>query len=343
MDDITVKLKNKKEFAAADILKLLLSFVVVAIHTKPLINVDSGIVQAIFKEVICFPVPLFFMCTGFFAFGRKNYFGESNEKQFHITKEQLLKYIKLYIIWTVAYLPVTIWDFVNSGVSLFTALKSIVFGLFLTGEHFYSYQLWYLLGVIYSLVLFLILSKLHCNLKIVGIVCSVLFVIGCVVDFLIDNFRSSFLTDFLLGTIGSGRLFTGAIYIFIGACLPRLKINRIVLVVTLLISEIIVCLIPDNINSIIRIIPISCFLLLVLTLQMTGNSKFFSFIRDTSAFVFYLHMYVFFLYTLIFKEFKYYGFDAFAVSASLSLLISIFISMIKLQIRPQKRIKKSFK
>ena len=50
--------------------------------------------------------------------------------------------------------------------------------------------------------------------------------------------------------------------------------------------------------------------------------KYSYFFRKSSTVMYFTHMMVFFLYTLLFKQFSYFGWDAFLVSVSIPLLLT---------------------
>lgn len=91
----------KIQFDLFDLLRFLLSFVVISIHT---IN-DSdkiGVVKAL-QDI---SVPLFAMTTGFLCM---NTCGYPCRENFDNIKKYELSIIKTYLIWTLLYIPLTIY------------------------------------------------------------------------------------------------------------------------------------------------------------------------------------------------------------------------------------------
>lgn len=136
-----------KRTKGIDVMKVLMAFVVVSIHTTswPLLGL---------KEVA---VPFFFIVSGYFL--HRKITGNRKEDLGAI-REWTLKILKLYLVWTAIYLPFTIYGFLQDGLNLKQSL--ILFGrnLLFVGENFMSWPLWYLLAMIWSGVLAYILRAM---------------------------------------------------------------------------------------------------------------------------------------------------------------------------------------
>lgn len=130
-----------------DLVKILMAFVVVSIHTTtwPLLGI---------REVA---VPYFFIVSGFFLFGKMT--GERTEDLAAI-RTWTLKILKLYLIWTAIYLPFTIYGWVQDGLTWKQALAVFVRNLAFLGQNYLSWPLWYLLSMIWGGVLFYLLRAL---------------------------------------------------------------------------------------------------------------------------------------------------------------------------------------
>ena len=157
-------MENKKTYKIIDIVKLLCAFLVVAIHTEPFRNyiwIERG-----FNIITRFAVPFFFIASGYFLFSK----GYDKEK----IKHQLLRIVKLYLVWSVIYLPVYIINALNNNTGIFNFLLSFFWNGTWT-------QFWYLVATIYAIVIIYFLFPLLKEKGMVILV-SVIYIIGLFVS-----------------------------------------------------------------------------------------------------------------------------------------------------------------
>ena len=136
-----------KRTKGIDVMKVLMAFVVVSIHTTswPLLGL---------KEVA---VPFFFIVSGYFLCRKLT---GDRKADLGIIREWVFKILKLYLIWTAVYLPFTVYGFLQDGLSLKQSLLLFVRNLLFVGENFMSWPLWYLLAMIWSGILAYLLRAL---------------------------------------------------------------------------------------------------------------------------------------------------------------------------------------
>lgn len=216
-----------KEVIGIDCMKFFFAICVVAIHTHPYSNYTSTpfTVERILDILLLCAVPFFFITTGYFI-GKKLSSLFSDEKNESVLKYYLLKYLKLYLIWTIAYLPITLYYYmvISSQKSFGLMLIDFLRGLILLGEHWNSWMLWYLLSMIYALIIFSLIRLLKGSFGVVYVISVVIFILSAVFDcfsnisntgFVIKSFR------FLLGE--NARLFTAPFYVSMGMIIGRIK------------------------------------------------------------------------------------------------------------------------
>ena len=105
-------------------------------------------------DISNFALPFFYACTGYFLIVK------SSEGDLHANlRFRCKKILRIYLIWSAIYLPLTISGCVIEGglnpVYLILCLRNFVF----VGENFYSWTLWYLNGLVFALILIDILFK----------------------------------------------------------------------------------------------------------------------------------------------------------------------------------------
>lgn len=131
-------MKVKKKYAAIDVAKYVSALLVVCIHTYPFFEL-SELLNTYWIQTVCrLAVPFFFVCSGFF------FFRKWDSENPVINQRNLKKYewrlFKIYGIWTLVYLPYTIYDYVHANFR-FYHIFSYIRDLLLNGSY---YHLWFL-------------------------------------------------------------------------------------------------------------------------------------------------------------------------------------------------------
>ena len=159
-------------YTTIDIAKFVLSFLVIVIH--------SNAYQLVNEDICALAVPVFFVFSGFFLY--KSFI--SSNKNINKLKAYLIKVVKLYIVYTLIYIPLTIYGFIIHDVSPLRAVFIFVRQFLFVGENFYSWPLWYLLALIVSV--FIIICLLRYKVRVITIfIISLLFTfIGILINYL---------------------------------------------------------------------------------------------------------------------------------------------------------------
>ena len=97
-------------------MKFVRAIVVVAIHTRPELSFKSTFITELFEALYSIAVPFFFMDSGFLLF-RKIELPLNKEGKVRI-KSYLKRMCKLYLVWTIFYLPLTIYKFLVDTIVL---------------------------------------------------------------------------------------------------------------------------------------------------------------------------------------------------------------------------------
>ena len=121
---------------------------VVAIHTT--VSNPLGV-----KDLA---VPFFFIASGFFLFGKLGS-GTPKEGDAYLLK-WLLRTARLYVIWTLVFLPFTVYGFISYGTPFAKAVAIFFRNIIFVGENYLSWPLWYLLGMLWAGGIIFILRKL---------------------------------------------------------------------------------------------------------------------------------------------------------------------------------------
>ena len=169
----------------ADILKFIFALVVVWIHTGT--NDLHGLVNI--------AVPFFFVMSGFFLFGKIFTQPDSISKQSVLLK-WLKSTIRLYLLWTLIYLPFAIIGFYKEGLPLIKSTVVWLRNVLLVGENYLSWPLWYLLGMIWAGIVILLSIKLRIPFWLLCIGGVILFLAPRILPAVFENkyYLSSFQT-----------------------------------------------------------------------------------------------------------------------------------------------------
>lgn len=178
-----------------DFIKLIASYFVVFIHIS-----FSGLFGELVEDIARFAVPMFFMISGFFAYGNDN----------AKLKAKAINIFKLYLFSAVIYhIRDIIWlikdEGVAEGVSQYIArvtdINNILGAVFLN-DVITSTQIWYLLALLYVYFLQMLLNKIKMSDKGMFIIATVLL---CVHIFLREgllifgfSIPSEYIRNFLL-------------------------------------------------------------------------------------------------------------------------------------------------
>ena len=120
---------------------------VIAIHTNPLVNFNNIYVINFYNFFLSLAVPFFFVTSAYLLFSKMNIpFAFSKNKD--SIKRYIFKILRLYIVWNIIYIPISIFWYLDSDKSLIFSIAHYIRGFFFIGEHFYSWILWYLLSTI---------------------------------------------------------------------------------------------------------------------------------------------------------------------------------------------------
>lgn len=161
---------KKKQLSNVDIMKFILSLMVVCIHTG-VTSLMPAEIEKFFNAIFNLAVPIFFVYSGY-LFAYKNKMDK---------KDKLIKYskhiVKLYILWSLIYLPICIQIYFENGWSIQECLHNYSEGFFKLGQHPYSWQLWYLWSLIFISIVLYIFELLKLGDKVEILICFILFLL----------------------------------------------------------------------------------------------------------------------------------------------------------------------
>ncbi|WFR60047.1 serine racemase VanT catalytic subunit [Anaerocolumna sp. AGMB13025] len=163
------KIIGSKNYDGLDFFRIIAAFLIVAIHTSPLMTFNPTADFIVTRIIARIAVPFFFMVTGFFLLS-----GFMKKGDMAPIKKFLIKTANLYGIAILIYLPINLYAgyFNQKGVA--TVIKDLlVNGTF--------YHLWYLPAVILGVIVTVTLTK-YFKEQTVIILSIVLYILGLLGD-----------------------------------------------------------------------------------------------------------------------------------------------------------------
>lgn len=212
-----------EEYRVLDVMKFVMAIVVVAIHTRPELSFSSLIVRNFFEAVYSIAVPFFFMTSGFLLF-RKISLPLTDEGELRI-KSYLKRMCKLYVLWTIVYLPLTVYGFYLDGISPLKAVVLFFRNFLLVGENYMSWPLWYLLALIVAVSIIYILLKLKVSKEGIVIISIMMALMGVGLDYCKENSLMPQITDLYFTAFLKTRngFFVGFLYVAFGILFSKLE------------------------------------------------------------------------------------------------------------------------
>lgn len=296
-----------KRYIAVDMVKLLFAVVIMLHHIFLQYNISNEISQSI-KYLIALAVPYFFAVSGFFFF-EKIYYGNNDIKK--VTISNIKKIMCMYSVWSLTIIVIKLPAMITNCQSIKSLLVLLVKEVrifLLIGE----YQLWYLVGLIYVLVMFYIFYRKR-KLRyciVVAVVCSIIRLV-CTYNvniFATQNIISKLYNGYMIvfGTFRNG-IFVGFTYFIIGCILSKYKCKitnkmyPLKILALLLIGGLSFIYQYNNANilsEILEMLVVVCILYCVLCVTRDKNAKL---CRDLSSIIYVSHVTMILIVQTLFK------------------------------------------
>ena len=323
---------SDKNFCSVDVCKLFMAYVVIAIHTNPFINIDNQLLVNIFIVLEDFAVPFFFITSGFFL---KISIDKHDGDEFNQYKKYFFKILKMYVVWTLVSLPLTIYGYCISGEGILHCILSYIKYFFFVGKLYNSYHLWYLLALLYAVIFIWLLRKMRFSKYAILVIAIGMYLINECISYLslqidgnIDFINK--IIDIYQYVFNKGGIFTGTVYVCIGMLIAeKMKvINSFVCIVSLVIINVVQFNVNANICSVMNIIEAVFFFMLIMQIKLP-KKEYYTMCRNMSINIYLVHLIVFSVYTiLVIKTPNKLGVDSFvAVSIFSSIIAYIMVKL----------------
>ena len=165
--------QSVKNYNAIDLFKFICAILIISIHQAPF-STYNPILHFFTKDVVArMAVPFFFTTAGYFFFQKIDISKRSNPLEVYNQrfKKYLKHLLKIYLIWTLIYLPLNTW--LRSDSIIRFALLLIRKMLFVGGY----YHLWYLSALVFGIILVYYLLR-YINIRHITIIALGFYLIG---------------------------------------------------------------------------------------------------------------------------------------------------------------------
>lgn len=324
---------SKKNFNSIDLWKLFMAVAVVAIHTNPIVTWTNPAAVGIVVMIEEWAVPFFFIASGFFLFYHMQKPYKENIRRID---GYLWKIIKMYCVWTLLSLPVTIYGYRISGNGLVSCVLSYIKYFLFVGKLYNSYHLWYLLALIYALAAIRFLVKRGLKPMAVSAIAFVVYAVSEMMVWLEKNIdliggaaqKLVFLYQYVFN---SGGVFAGMIYVSAGMLIAYygVRIPKWIGVCAIIAINFGKFFTQAEISRIIMPVEVSILFASLLTVELK-DSGIWKTCRDISTVVYLSHLMIFSIYTiLILGNPNKLGLDSFLVTLIFSILNALLLIRIQ--------------
>lgn len=324
----------KLNYYGLDIGKFLMAIGVVAIHTNPLKDCQNQLLVTVFGNIVTLAVPFFFMASGFLIFQRM---GKDicSQDSLEALKKRTRQFVGIYLVWTLLYLPCAIYSYMLDDYGIIFHLADFIRKFLFLGSNSYSTQLWYVQKFIWAMILLYVLLKKKVSLKRILLLSILAYVSGVWINYMLDIHYETGIAGTLLRYFSSifykAKFLISFLWICVGAVIARKNIRFSGI-------QVILCALIGFFGRIFLPAPFTEFALpfeVIAVFQFflncrLGDWRGFLWARQASTVLYYMHMYFYFVYALLRQDFFYSGPDAFIVSVTGCLLLSIPVIYLKI-------------
>ncbi len=325
---------QKRKYPGIDLIKMIMAIAVVAIHTIPhVFLIDKYGSFTPVDGFINSAVGFFFLAAGFLL-GRKLLTLNTYEEKKKVITDYIKKLFKLYMIWTIVYLPLAVYNYINNHYRPSVAIWDYIQGLIFTGEHFNSWILWYLLSSIVACFFVILMLKINVKESVWIICCVLIFLIGYFLDYMAEGNIGGPLADgiriFLKYSFGNGRILRGVAILPLGVYLSKRKGSIKSGIVLLLIGYLFSLL--GRFGDVPMFFESLGLLFIGINLKLP-DSKIWPLLRRLSTHIYFVHLWVWTVVYMLLYNGKTFGPIPFICTVSVSVVLGLAIIFVSDRIK----------
>ncbi|MDD5021042.1 MAG: acyltransferase [Endomicrobiaceae bacterium] len=161
-------MNNLDRNCSLDIFRYFCALLVVAIHIHPFMDVNYSMGYLATQIIPRIAVPFFFVLSGYYFI--QNLYNNSS------VFKTVRKIFIVYILWSVIYLSIYIFNSISNSVPLIVIIKECMLKFFILGSY---YHLWFFPALFFAMGTVFIAHKLK-FLKLLFIISLIFYIIGCI-------------------------------------------------------------------------------------------------------------------------------------------------------------------
>ena len=313
-----------RKFAMVDICKFIMAFVVIAIHTNPVVNCTNSIIVQGVIIIEGWAVPFFFIASGFFLF-------YNMEKPYSLHLQRMDNYLKkiiiLYCAWTFISLPLAVYGYVHSENSIIECVLSYIKYFFFVGKLYNSYHLWYLLALIFAVIVIRFMLKRNIKVRYIVLTAIFFYTMSELMLYIPEYIQNKTGIIYRLFSLyqyvfNKGGIFTGMIYVVIGMLIAKSRkyINRWLAILAMLGINFLKIYCYEIVEDYLNIIESTLFFMIVVGVEIF-NKTIYRYLRKASTIIYLSHLLWYSFYSfIIIREPNKLGLDSFVATSLLSLV-----------------------
>ncbi len=324
MKGYAVQMNNK--YNSIDLWKFIMVFAVVASHTNPLVNINNDSILKIYNMFLSVVVPFYLLSSGYLIAVKMNW--DYKDDDFDKLKKHLFKIVKMYLIWTLVYLPMTINSYFSKPIAPKKAILHFISNFIFVGEQYNSWHLWYLLSTVYALMTICIIMKM-CRKPECLIILSAIASVLCMGLTAFARYEGTYISALenvrwlVKWTIVNGRIFTGLIYIPLGMLLSRKRIPKMLNLAMLIGAGIILFFVENEfVSGYLSLFSSVGLFGLIISVSLPDH-RIYARLRSHSTVIYLIHMYIWGIYYMIIYGQKTFGLDSYLVTSAIALVLAV--------------------
>lgn len=313
-----------RKFGIVDLCKFIMAFVVIAIHTNPVVNCTNPIVVRIVVIIEDLAVPFFFITAGFFLFYKME-----NSLSFQLQRidKYLEKIFVLYCAWTFLSFPLTLYGYTQSGNSMIGCVLSYIKYFLFVGKLYNSYHLWYLLALIYAVLIIRFMLKRNLKTQYIVLVAIFFYSMNEFMQYTMEYMQDGMSIIHKLAYIyqyifNKGGIFTGMIYVVAGMLIAQSRqyLNRWISIFAIIGINISKVYCNAVVGDYLKILEAVLVFMVIISVEI-GDGSGYRYLRKASTIIYLSHLIWYSLYSfLIIKEPNKLGLDSFVATSLLSMI-----------------------
>ncbi len=315
---------TKTNFFGIDLTRVIMAIAVVIIHSAYYSSNRVSLSNSLFSSFLDFAVPFFFIASGFFLSRKLN---SNKQAKTAILWDFFKKNLKMYIIWTIIYLPLSIYGLYIEDNLNFYGASIFIKNTLIKGENYYSWPLWYLLSVVFSAAIFLIWNRLNWGKISLLTFAFIVFLLHIYLfRYFIETIDINILQFVYNNSFASSRILYGLLFLTLG-----MLGSKFFDIINLYAGSIgfAICVYLNTLDNVFltefAVVVGSVFLFSVVKRIVYRNNELSAKMRKFSAVTFFSHMYFYFLFRQFFQNLSDNGLMEVVFTVLMSLILTIIV------------------